>query len=125
MRHDRQVVAGNTPFDRPLCRYVLSVTVGHISIEQPCQSLEAATGALDLFKAREAGNRDAYGGIYDRETRGYLGLWRGGPRLPKLPTVADIFAKLIAHAEAGRGAPVSVISDRGVVEVNARSGREA
>jgi hypothetical protein len=111
MRHDR--LSPPVPA-RTTCRYVLSVTAGANTVEQGCPNLEWAEVAFDLFKEREADNRDAHGGIYDRQTRSYVGpLWRGGPKPKPLPTLDSIFARLIA-----RGEPVSVIGPRGAAHFN-------
>lgn len=98
------VEATQTAFTRTHLRYELSVTVGHITVTQNCADLEAAIGALERFAENNRGNRDAQGGVYDRVEMRTVASWSGMPKRKPLPTVADIYAKLIAS-----GQPVSII----------------
>lgn len=94
-------------------RYQLAVTAGTQRVTQDCPTLDIAQTAFDRFCERERGNWNAVAEIFDRETQATVARWTGFPKPKPVPSIADIFARLIA-----RGEPVSVIGPRGSVDFN-------
>ncbi len=96
-------------------RYQSNVTVGRITTTIDFEHLADAEAMQDRYRSKHRLNRNAYGGIYDRVVSRYVrtASWRGGIPRPQLPTIAEIFEKLIA-----RGEPVSIIGPCGAAHFN-------